>query len=221
RIDVAVDGLANFGLAMLFFLAGYELDLGRLRGPPVNRALLSWLLSLAAGAAVGALLALSIGGGIATAAAIGLLLATTALGMLLPVLRDAGQLDTPLGTSVVAVGAVGEFLPIVAVTLLFSGGRPGHATLLLLCFTVVAAGAVALATRRPPAPVPRLLGATLGTSAQFAVRLTLLVLVGMVWLALDLHLDRSEERRVGKECRPRWSPDHVQKQESRPLGRAN
>ena len=189
HIDGTVHGLANFGLAMLFFLAGYELDLAGLRGPPVSRALLSWLLSLLAGVAVGALLAVLIGGGAATALALGLLLATTALGMLLPLLRDAGQLDTPLGTSVVAVGAVGEFVPIVAVTLLFSGGRPGHATLLLLCFTVVAAGAVALATRRPPAPVPRLLGATLGTSAQFAVRLTLLVLVGMVWLALDLHLD--------------------------------
>lgn len=189
HVDGTVHGLATFALAMLFFLAGYELDLGRLRGPPVSRALLSWLLSLLGGVAVGALLAALVGGGAGTAAALGLLLATTALGMLLPVLRDAGQLDTSLGTNVLAVGAVGEFVPIVAVTLLFSGRRPVHATLLLLCFTVIAAGAVALASRRPPAPVPRLLTATLGTSAQFAVRLTLLVLVGMVWLALDLHLD--------------------------------
>src|SRR5690349_22912575 len=27
-------------------------------------------------------------------------------------------------------------------------------------------------------------------------------------LAVDFKADRSEERRVGKECRSRWSPDH-------------
>jgi Kef-type K+ transport system membrane component KefB len=189
RVDTIVDALANLGLAMLFFLAGYEIDFERIRGGPLNRALGSWAGSLLVGLAAGALLATLLGGGLRATFVIGLALATTALGTILPIVRDAGVLRTPLGAKIMAVGAVGEFGPIVMVAVLLDGERPLRATALLVVFAAVAVGAAALAMRSPPAGMVRLLTATLGTSAQFAVRLSVLVVLAMVWLATELHLD--------------------------------
>lgn len=77
---------SDLGLAMLFFFAGHELDLGRMRGEPLRLGALGWALSLAlAGSA----------------------LATTAIGTLIPVLSDAGELRTRFGTYLLAAGAVG------------------------------------------------------------------------------------------------------------------
>ena len=187
--DQVVDALAGFGLAMLFFLAGYEVEFARIRGGPLGRALGSWAGSLPLGLGAGALLALLLGGGPAAALVFGLALVTTALGAILPVVRDAGVLPTRYGSMIMAVGAVGEFGPVLLVAVLLSGARPLHTTLVLLGFSAVAMAAAALAMRRPPQRLARLLTATLGTSAQFAVRLSVLVVLAMVWLAVELHLD--------------------------------
>jgi hypothetical protein len=76
-----------------------------------------------------------------------------------------------------AVGAVGEFVPMVAIAILLSRGRPAHASLLLVTFAAVAIATIGLATRQLPDRLRRLLSTTLGTSAQFAVRLSILALV--------------------------------------------
>lgn len=187
--DTLIQAFANLGLAMLFFLAGYEVDFNRVRGQPLRRALTSWVGSLLLGLAAGGLLALVLGGGPGAALVFGLALTTTALGVILPIARDAGVLGTGLGVAIMAIGSVGEFAPIVMIAVLLSGGRPLHATLLLVLFATVAIGAAAVAMRAPPARVARLLTATLGTSTQFAVRLSVLVVLAMVWLATELHLD--------------------------------
>lgn len=109
RDDTSVQQLSQFGLAMLFFMAGYEIDFARLRGGPLNRALLGWAMSVVIGVGVGVIVAPSAKAGVI----IGIALSTTALGTILPVLRDAGEIGTPLGTAVMAVGAVGEFAPII------------------------------------------------------------------------------------------------------------
>lgn len=189
NLDDVVEGLATFGLALLFFLAGYEVNYGRIRGRPLRGALLSWGASLLLGLAAGGLLAAVLGGGGATAVALGLALATSALGTILPTVRDAGLLPTPLGARIMAVGAVGEFVPIVAVALVLGGQRPLHASALLTGFAVVAITAVGLASARTPAVLTRLMSVTLSTSAQFAIRLSLLVVMALVWLAVELHLD--------------------------------
>jgi Kef-type K+ transport system membrane component KefB len=189
RTDTVIEAVANFGLAMLFFLAGYEINFGRIRGGPLRGALGSWAGSLLVGLAVGALLAALLGGGLRATFVLGLALATSALGTILPIIRDSGVLRTRLGAKIMAVGAVGEFAPIVAVAVLLSGDRPLHGTVLLLVFVAVAVAAAALAMRSPPARMTRLLTVTLGTSAQFAVRLSVLVILAMVWLATELHLD--------------------------------
>ncbi|WP_454116790.1 cation:proton antiporter [Microbacterium aurum] len=107
-----VDVLSEFGLAMLFFVAGTEIEFAALRERSGRRAIGGWLISIALGVAVGLLVAPGLG-----AVVIGIALASTALGTLLPILRDAGELRTPRGRAVGALGAVGEFGPLVAISI--------------------------------------------------------------------------------------------------------
>jgi Kef-type K+ transport system membrane component KefB len=185
RATGVVDALSDLGLAFLMLLAGYELEFRLIRGAPLRAAVWGWFASLVLGVAAGLL----IGGSVATGLVIGLAMTTTTLGAILPVLRDRGLVKTEFGTRFLAVGAAGEFLPIVAVAFALSGERPTHTTLVLVLFGVVAAGAAALA-RRPRHPaVARLVTVTLGTSAQVAVRFCVLISVAMVALAESLNLD--------------------------------
>ncbi|WP_267243926.1 cation:proton antiporter [Streptomyces sp. PR69] len=181
-----IDGLSELGLAMLIFLAGYETDFGRVRRDIRRRSLWAWLITLAAGLAVGVLLA---GGGFSKGVYVGTALTSTALGTVLPVLRDAGDLRTPFGPVMLTFGAVGEFGPIIAMALLLSGRKPGQSTVLLAAFAALTAAAVFWALRPRPPWFSRLIAKTLHTSGQFAVRLVFLLLALMLGAAQALGLD--------------------------------
>lgn len=176
--------MSDLGLAMLFFLAGNEIQFRELAGRPLRRASLGWIVSLVAGMAAGLLLA----GPSAAAGFIGIAVTSTALGTIMPMLRDAGELPTPFGRSVLAIGAVGEFLPLIAISLFLSGRSPLVALIVLVAFVLIAAVAVFLA-HRGSARVHPMIDATLHTSGQFAIRLVLLVTLGLVALSLFLELD--------------------------------
>ncbi|MCK9873093.1 cation:proton antiporter, partial [Nocardiopsis dassonvillei] len=177
--------LANLGLALLMFMAGYEVDFARIRGRPLRRAALAWLCSVALGLGAG----WALFGASQTALVVGLALITTALGTVLPILRDSGGLEGAFGARFMASGTMGEFGPIVLITLLLSGYRPLEATLLLVGFFALAGLAAWRATRPPSERLTRLIRATLGSSTQVAVRLCILVIVLFVWLAASLRLD--------------------------------
>ncbi|MEU5857262.1 cation:proton antiporter [Nocardiopsis dassonvillei] len=177
--------LADLGLALLMFMAGYEVDFARIRGRPLRRAALAWLCSVALGLGTG----WALFGASQTALIIGLALITTALGTVLPILRDSGGLEGAFGARFMASGTMGEFGPIVLITLLLSGYRPLEATLLLVGFFVLAGLSAWRATRPPSERLTRLIRATLGSSTQVAVRLCILVIVLFVWLAASLRLD--------------------------------
>jgi Kef-type K+ transport system membrane component KefB len=107
----------------------------------------------------------------------------------MPVLRDAGELRTPFGTSIIAIGAVGEFGPLIAISLFLSGTSPGVATVVLAAFVLITAGAIYLASRGTHHRLHALINATLHTSGQFAVRMVVLLLTSLVALSLALDLD--------------------------------
>jgi Kef-type K+ transport system membrane component KefB len=183
-----LDTLSEFGLAFLFFMAGMEIDPAAIRGRPVELAAWGWVVSLALGMVVAC--ALWATGAIGAPVLVGLALTTTALGALVPILRDAGLTDHRVGRLVLAGGAAGEFGPIVAlsVVLAFASGEPWR-TVLLAVFAVVAVGAGVLVTRARPGRVVRLVEATMHSSGQLALRLSLLLLGGFVVLAGELGLD--------------------------------
>ena len=180
-----ISALSDLGLAFLMFLAGYEIDFARIKGRPLRLSVSGWLISLVLGVGAGFLFADTEEAGLV----VGLALTTTALGTILPILRDSGQAATPFGVRVLAVGAVGEFLPILAIAFAFSGERPTHTTIVLVVFAVVGFLAAWVA-RRPRHPrISRLVTATLGTSAQLGVRICVFLVIGMFGLAEFLGLD--------------------------------
>lgn len=182
-----IDVLSQLGLAMLIFLAGYEVEFDRIKGDTLKRSVWAWVITLALGLGAGILL--SGGGGFDKGVYIGTALTSTALGAILPVLRDAGDLKSRFGTVMMAMGSVGEFGPIIAMALLLSGRAPARSAALLVAFGVLTAAAVFWALRPRPPWFSRVIAKTLHSSAQFAVRLVMLMLVGMLALAQSMGLD--------------------------------
>ncbi|MEV7419665.1 cation:proton antiporter [Streptomyces sp. NPDC089919] len=187
RSGEVVDVLSQLGLAMLIFLAGYEIEFGKVRGDTLRRSVWSWLAALVLGLVAGLLLAH--GGGFDRGLYIGTALTSTALGTILPVLRDSGDLEGRFGTVMMAFGSVGEFGPIIAMALLLSGRAPAKSAATLAAFAVATALALLWAMRPKPPWFSRVIAKTLHSSAQFAVRLVVLLLVAMLGLTEVLGLD--------------------------------
>jgi Kef-type K+ transport system membrane component KefB len=120
---------------------------------------------------------------------VGLALTTTALGTLVPMLRDADVMDTSFGALISAIGTCGEFLPIVAVALLLTRKEPLLTSVLLVAFIVVAVATVLLAARAQPPRMVEILNRHLESSAQLPVRVSLMFIVLLVLLAQTLGLD--------------------------------
>jgi Kef-type K+ transport system membrane component KefB len=187
HVSSLISELSDLGLTFLMFLAGYELDLQRIRGAPLKLATLGWLISLVIG--LGAAFALVSTGLARDTLVVGLAVTTTALGTLVPILRDAGMMESRFGALVSGVGTVGEFLPIVAVALLLTKKEPLVTSLLLIAFIVVAVATVLVAARKQPPRLVSLLNRHLESSAQLPVRVSLLFILLLVLLASILGLD--------------------------------
>ena len=139
-------------------------------------------------------IAYSIGGLLAWAGIVlsllytGSALATTAIGTLIPVLSDSGELRTRMGTYLLAAGAVGEFGPILLLTLILSTQSTIHNALILLAFVGLAV-AVALLAVRSSSPALRLFEQTIEKSSQLAVRWIVVLVFALALLAFELGLD--------------------------------
>jgi Kef-type K+ transport system membrane component KefB len=186
HVNAFTEFFADLGLGMLFFFAGYEIDIARIRGEPLRLALLGWALSLVIAYALGGVLALA--GVVVSLVYVGSALATTAIGTLIPVLSDTGELRTRFGTYLLAAGAVGEFGPILLLTLVLSTQSALHNALILIAFVVLAVGVAVLAVRSAELTMP-LLERTIETSSQLAVRWIVVLVFALALLANQLGLD--------------------------------
>jgi Kef-type K+ transport system membrane component KefB len=182
-----VDGLSTLGLSMLMFLAGYELKLDNIRGRPLTLASISWGMSVALAAIVGLVVHFVASGH--GEIVIPLALTTTALGTLLPVLRDAGVLRTPLGRYAMALGSIGEFGPIVLVALLLTGSDAVQSVLVLSIFALFVLGAARLANRPWGDRIVGFVGRGLQSSSQLPIRITLLFMLVLAAMANRLGID--------------------------------
>ncbi len=187
HVSGIVTGLSDLGLTFLIFLAGYELDLQTIRGKPLELAGAGWAISLAIG--LGSAFALVSTGLARNTVVVGMALTTTALGTLVPMLRDANVLNTRFGSYISAIGTVGEFGPIVAVALLLTDKDPVQTSLLLVAFIALAVATVVLAARSQPPRLVHILSRHLESSAQLPVRMALLFILLLVLLAQTLGLD--------------------------------
>ncbi|HYA68234.1 MAG TPA: cation:proton antiporter, partial [Acidimicrobiales bacterium] len=182
-----VSALSDFGLTYLMFLAGTELDLSRMKEGRMRLAAVGWGLSLVLALGLGAVLVAS--GLVHDRVVFALCLTTTALGTLLPMLRDARVLESHFGRIVLSVGAVGEFGPVVAVAVLLTTKNAPITIALLVFFAVVAVVATLLAARLHPPRFVALLRRHLHTTSQLPVRISVLIVILLVYLTLQLGLD--------------------------------
>jgi Kef-type K+ transport system membrane component KefB len=179
--------LANIGLGFLFLLAGYELDPRLLRQEPGRLAIGGWLMSAAI--AVGVAAALTATGYIKDYVPVGLALTTTALGTLLPILRDNGMLGGEFGRHVFAAGAVGELFPILIIAV-FLGQRGSFVALA----SVALVGALALALTILPwlarsAAVQRIVTEGQEATGQVTLRWSMVLLFALLAIASRFGLD--------------------------------
>jgi Kef-type K+ transport system membrane component KefB len=177
---------SDLGLGLLFFFAGYEIDLRHIAGRPLWLALAGWGVSLVLAYTIGGLLAAA--GIVLSLLYTGSALSTTAIGTLIPILSDAGDLRTRFGTYLLAAGAVGEFGPILLLTLILSTESTLHNALILIAFIALAVAVAVLAVRSSNRTLP-LLERTMESSSQLAVRWIIVLIFALAFLAFELGLD--------------------------------
>ena len=174
RIDAPVQVLSDLGLGMLLFLAGLEIDIERLRGPLARLAVSAFAVS-----AVLALLcayAFRLAGQAKQPLLLAIILMLTSAGLLLPLLKDAGEESTAFGQLVMTAAALAEIVPIMLLSLFFSAtsATPGAQAVSLAIFIVlVVLSGIALARVRRLEPAGRLLNRLSDSSAQLRVRASL------------------------------------------------
>ena len=179
--------LANIGLGFLFLLAGYELDPRLLRQQPGRLAIGGWVMSAAI--AVGVTAGLTAAGYIRDYVPVGLALTTTALGTLLPILRDNNMLGGEFGRHVFAAGAVGELFPILIVAV-FLGQRGSFVALA----SVALVGALALTLTFVPrlarsAAMQRIVTEGQEATGQVTLRWSMVLLFALLAVASRFGLD--------------------------------
>jgi Kef-type K+ transport system membrane component KefB len=188
--------LGRMGIAVIIYLAGYELDYRQITRAQFRAAGLGWVLSLALGLAAGVgvvtaahALGVPVAGRpgvslVTTGVFAGIAVTSTALSTAMPALRDAGETTTRFGRAIVAAGAVGQLAPLLALSVVFGGRELWHSALALVLFLLLVAVAMRVAARGMPAWARRLVSGTMHSSGHFAVRLVVFVLALLTALSV-------------------------------------
>jgi Kef-type K+ transport system membrane component KefB len=187
--DATVGVMATLGLAFLLFLAGIEIEFGKLRGQVLKLTALGFLISF--GIAVGAGFVLKGAGVVQTPVLVGIILCATSLGVIIPVLKDAGEISSKFGQMVVAAGSIADFGAIILLSAFFSGEGGTGSTLVLIGSLFGIAAAVYVFVRRAERSkaVMRDLLRLQDTTAQIRVRGAVVLMVGFAALAEQFGLE--------------------------------
>ena len=186
EVDQAIEVLALIGLGFVLFLAGLEIEFEKLRGQVLRLTALAFVVSFAIAVVVG--LGLSAAGLVETPLLVAIILCATSLGVIVPVLKDTGEISSAFGQLIVAAASIADFGAIILLTLFFSGEGGVGSTLLLLGALAVLAVVVFGAVRGAEHSV-RIRGDLLrlqDTTAQIRVRAAIVLFVGFAAIAAEL-----------------------------------
>src|SRR5215218_2608620 len=189
EVDQAVQVVALIGLAFVLFLAGLEIEFSKLRGPLLRLTAAGFALSFALALAVSLLLGAA--GLVDTPLLVAIILCATSLGVLVPVLKDAGEIASNFGQLIIAAASIADFGAIILLSLFFSG-EGGTGSTLLLLGSLFALAAVVLAVVRGAERSMRIRADLLrlqDTTAQIRVRAALVLFVGFAAVAEALGLE--------------------------------
>jgi Kef-type K+ transport system membrane component KefB len=188
-VDETVNVLATIGLGFLLFLAGLEIEFDRLRGRLLKLAAGSYAISF--GIAIAVALGLKGLGLIETPLLIAITLCATSLGVLIPVLKDAGQISSKFGQLVLAAGTIADFAAVILLSIFFSGEGGVGSTIFLIVSLVVLAGVVfaAATSAEHSTRISMDLLRLQNTTAQIRVRGAIVLLIGFAAAAQSLGLE--------------------------------
>jgi Kef-type K+ transport system membrane component KefB len=204
----SIELLANVGLGFLFLLAGYELELSIFKEQAGRLAISGWLITVAlACGVVGALAALGV---VKAFIPVAIALTTTALGTLLPILRDNDMLGGSFRPYVLAAGAVGEFLPIVAIAV-FLGSHGRFVGIISLLAMGILGVLLTLAPRLGRGGrLARIMLEGEHATSQTTLRWTVALLLLLLVVANDFGLDVVLGAFVAGIVLRRWAPGNVE-----------
>jgi Kef-type K+ transport system membrane component KefB len=189
--DLPVSILALVGLAFLLFLSGLEIDLQRLRGRILKLTALGFVVSFVIALVVG--LGLQAGGFVKSPLFVAILLVATSLGVIVPVLKDSGNISTSFGQLVIAAASIADFGAIILLSLFFSGNgstsTAGTLILLGLFGAVVVLVGFAIAGFERSMKLSSVLARLQDTTAQIRVRAAFVLLIGFTALAEQVGLE--------------------------------
>jgi Kef-type K+ transport system membrane component KefB len=189
HVDQSVSVIAVLGLAFLLFLAGLEIEFDQLRGQVLRLTLVGFAISFVIAVVVA--LGLKASGLIETPLLVAIILSATSLGVLIPVLKDAGEISSTFGQLIVAAGTIADFGAVILLSIFFSGEGGVGSTLLLIGSLVLLALVVFIAVKS--AERSSLLRQDLvrlqDTTAQIRVRGAVVLLVGFAAIADSLGLE--------------------------------
>jgi Kef-type K+ transport system membrane component KefB len=190
EVDEAVRVLGLVGLAFLLFLAGLEVDVDELRGSRLAAAAGGFVVSF--GIAVAVALSLGAAALVDTPLLVAIILVATSLGVVVPVLKDAGEASSGLGQLVIAAASIADFGAVILLSLLFSREATSTTSKLVLLGGFALTALAAFVALRGAGRSRRLAAALLrlqDTTAQIRVRGAFLLLAGFVALAESLGLE--------------------------------
>ena len=187
NIDEPIRLLSELGLGLLFFLAGMELEGRSMRGRSGKLAATGWITSVVLALGLSGLLAAS--GVIKDFAGFAIALTSTALGTLLPILRDNGSLGGRFGTYFMGAGAWGELGPIIAIAVFLSTRSSWAALLTLVIFFTIALCVGLLSNVLRTERIRSLVMGGYTTSSQTGVRIAMLTIVLFLGLAVGFGFD--------------------------------
>lgn len=187
HVDDVLDAFSQLGLGFLFFFAGYEIRFEKIKGDPLRLAMFGWVISLVLAYSIaGALQGLGlVWSGLLTGSA----LVTTAIGTLIPILRDENRLGGDFGRNILAIGAVGEFGPVLIVTVLLGATSSAGLQLALLIAFIAIAVLTGLAATGTASRWFDFVTDRMDNSGQLPVRLAVLLVFALVVVAGDLGMD--------------------------------
>src|SRR5690348_13851293 len=191
KADLPVSILALIGLAFLLFLAGLEIDVDRLRGRILSVTAVAFAASFAIAVVVG--FGLKAGGFVKSPLFVAIVLVATSLGVIVPVLKDSGNVGSNFGQLVIAAASIADFGAIILLSLFFSGkgstSTTGTLILLGVFGLVVLSVGLAIAGVEHSMSLARVLQRLQDTTAQIRVRAAFLLLIGFTALAEKVGLE--------------------------------
>jgi Kef-type K+ transport system membrane component KefB len=190
HVDDPVTVMSTVGLAVLLFLAGLEIELMKLPGRVRKVTLPGFVASFGVALALGLLLK---GAGVVKQPVfLAVLLCATSLGVLVPVLKDSGQISSTFGQLVIAAASIADFGAVILLSLLFSKDSTSTANKVILLvglFVVAALVGLAIAGVEHSRRIRGVLERLQDTTAQIRVRGAFVLMIGLVALAASLGLE--------------------------------